>query len=166
MQRLKWMTLGTGLLLASAASAVPPGGPALQPPLPSARIEADLAYLKTALEITPAQVAGWTAVADVLRDTAKHRDARIQAMRAALEKSGTAPIDPIALIEHRQQDLAEESRDLGKLLTAIRPLYASLSDSQKKAAEELVPPLAGPPPGRGPLHAPGGRSPFAPPMPD
>src|SRR5215831_17005918 len=54
-----------------------------QRPLPGERIDARLAYLKTALKITPAQEPQWNALADVLRRQARDRDADIQQRRAA-----------------------------------------------------------------------------------
>src|SRR5690349_21193086 len=55
------------------------------PPLPGAMIEAHLAFLKTALKVTDAQTAAWNAVADVLREQVKRRDAEIAARRKAHE---------------------------------------------------------------------------------
>jgi hypothetical protein len=117
-----------------------PGGP---PPLPSERVEAELAYLKTALKITPEQTGEWNEVADVLRQMARHRDARVLAMRAALD-NGAAAAGPITALERRQAGLTEESHDLAELIAAAKPLYARLSADQKKAAEWfLAPPRDG-----------------------
>jgi hypothetical protein len=110
--------------------------------MPSDRIEAEIAYLKTALKITPEQAGQWNALADVLRSMAKHRDAKILDMRAHLEGR---PPDPISALERRQLGLAEEARDVSDLIAAAKPLYANLNDDQKKASVELL----GPPPDLG-----------------
>ena len=111
-------------------------------PLPGERIDADLAYLKTALKLTDGQLRAWEPVADVLRAQAKERDAEIAARRSAMEKAAGAPPvgDLIAHLEDRQRKLAAEAEDLAKLETAVKPLYALLSPEQKKTADELLPP--------------------------
>src|ERR1019366_10282291 len=53
--------------------------------MPSQMIEARLAYIKTALQITPAQTAQWNAVADVMRKQAKARDEKVTEMRAKMD---------------------------------------------------------------------------------
>src|SRR5205814_577916 len=50
--------------------------------LPSERIEARLAYVKTALKITPAQEPRWNTLAAVLRTQARAMDSEITARRA------------------------------------------------------------------------------------
>src|SRR6185436_12900278 len=50
--------------------------------MPSERIEARLAYMKTALKITSAQEAQWNTFANTLRTQAKDMDKRIQERRA------------------------------------------------------------------------------------
>jgi hypothetical protein len=142
------------VLYSAAAIAAPgdmpptPGGQAAVPrmrdvaPLPGERIEADLAYLKTALKLTESQLPAWEPVANVLRAQAKRHDAEAAEHRAAMEKAGGAPPegDLIAHLEDRQHRLAAEADDLAKLETAVKPLYALLTPEQKKAADELLPP--------------------------
>ena len=173
MNRGKWIALCGMLLVGSAAVAANPdaprplpallGGP---PPLPSERVDADLAYLKTALKITPDQVEQWSKVADVLRAMARHRDAQILAMRAALDSAAGRPPDPITALEHRQAGLAEQARDLADLIAAAKPLYARFEADQKKAAEWLVPPPAGPLLLERRLAPPGRLPPIEPPAPE
>src|SRR3954454_12473475 len=52
--------------------------------MPGERIEARLAYMKTALKITDAQQAQWNAFADVARKQAAARDKRIQEFRSRM----------------------------------------------------------------------------------
>jgi len=108
--------------------------------LPSQRAEARLAYIKTALQITPAQTAQWNAFADVVRKQAKERDAKVEEMRAKFEqrKEGDARPDLIARMEMRQKMLNAASANVGEYLTALKPLYASLSDSQKEIAPQVL----------------------------
>jgi hypothetical protein len=107
--------------------------------MPAQLIEARLAYIKTALQITPAQTAQWNAVADVMRKHAKARESEMAQWRAAHDgdQPHTRP-DPIAMLEHRQKAMAEASADLAETIAAWKPLYASFSDDQKKIAPEVI----------------------------
>ena len=143
-----------GLLLTVGALADPNGLPPLpdrlnpehagsakdptQPPLPGAMIEAHLAFIKTALKLTDAQLPIWNGVADALREQAKRRDAQITARH-----SGMPPADLPAALQDRQRLAVEEAEDLSKLLIALKPFYAMLSTEQKETADHLFPP--GPP---------------------
>ncbi len=113
------------------------------PPLPGTLIEPHLAFIKTALKLTDAQMPAWNGVADLLREQAKRRDAEIAARRAAEEKPGL-PEDPandlIGHMQDRQRHLVEEGDDLAKQLAALKPLYAMLSAEQKETAARLFPP--------------------------
>jgi hypothetical protein len=108
--------------------------------LPSQRAEARLAYIKTALQITPAQTAQWNAFADIVRKQAKERDAKVAEMRAKWEqrKEGDARPDLMERLEFRQKMLSTAAANTGELLTALKPLYASLSDSQKEIASDVL----------------------------
>lgn len=109
------------------------------PPLPGAMIEAHLAFMKTALKVTDAQAAAWNAVADVLREQAKRHDAEIVAHRKAHDEASRPPDLP-TMLQDRQHMAVEESDDLSKLLTALKPFYALLSAEQKETADHLFPP--------------------------
>jgi hypothetical protein len=102
-------------------------------------IEARLAYIKTALQITPAQTAQWNSVADVMRKHAKAREAEMASWRADHDegKSNTRP-DPITMLERRQKAMSEASADLAETIAAWKPLYATLSDAQKEIAPEVM----------------------------
>jgi hypothetical protein len=103
-------------------------------PLPSERVEARLAYIKTALKITDAQTKEWNAVADVLRQQAKAHDAAIQEMQSHRDDNATI----IDRMEFHQKMLAARASELSDLLAAAKPLYASLSPEQKKTADSLM----------------------------
>jgi hypothetical protein len=108
--------------------------------LPSQRAEARLAYIKTALQITPAQTVQWNSFADVVRKQAKERDAKVAEMRAKFDqhKDGDTRPDLIERLEFRQKMLSTAAANSGELLTALKPLYASFSDSQKQVAAEVL----------------------------
>lgn len=108
--------------------------------LPSERVEARLAYLKTALQITDAQQTQWDAFADTLRKHAREADQRVQAMRAegAAPREGGARPTAIERMERGQARLAAASARLAETLAVAKPLYAALSPEQQKIADELL----------------------------
>jgi protein CpxP len=136
-------------ILPAFGQGVPPAATQEQQrPLPGERIEARLAYLKTALKITPAQEQQWSAVADVLRRHARERDAEIQQRRAArqAQRQNQTPGQPpqrqqqtaIERLQQQQQRLATASTRMNELVAAAQPLYASFNDDQKKIADEML----------------------------
>ena len=109
--------------------------------LPSERVEARLADLKTALKITDAQQAQWNTFADTLRKHARDADQRIQQARneAAAREKGARPT-AIERMERGQQRLADAYTRQSETLAAAKPLYAALSPEQQKIADDLLTP--------------------------
>jgi hypothetical protein len=97
-------------------------------------VEGRLAFLKTELKITPAQESQWAKFADVVRTNAKGAQAGMQAMMQAGAKATTAP----EVLAHHEKMLTAKLESVRALKAAFDPLYASLSDEQKKSADELV----------------------------
>src|SRR5579862_2168079 len=113
------------------AQAPPPAasGPAAAPTSAHARVEARIKSLHDALHITAAQEPQWQAVADVMRDNAMTTGTLIKD-RAAKAKTMTA-IDDL----HTYEAIADaHAAGVRKVTAAFETLYASLSDTQKKAA--------------------------------
>ncbi len=108
--------------------------------MPSQMVEARLAYIKTALQITPAQTAQWNTFADFVRKQAKEREAKVEEMRAKWEqhKDGDARPDMIQRLEMRQKMLTAATASMGDYIAALKPLYASLSDTQKEIAPQVL----------------------------
>ena len=108
---------------------------------PSERVEARLAYLRTALKITDAQQAQWNAFAETLRNQARAADQRMQEFRAQREQGATRERpNAIARLEREQQRHAESATRINERLAVQRPLYAALSTEQKAIADELLVP--------------------------
>jgi hypothetical protein len=103
-------------------------------PLPSERVEARIAYVRTALKITDAQAGAWNAVADVMRRQAKEEDAAIVAMRDHTDGDHTI----IDRLEQHEKMMTKRAAELSELIAAAKPLYASLSPDQKKDADSLL----------------------------
>ena len=109
--------------------------------LPSERVEARLAYLRTALKINDAQQPQWENFASVLRRHARDMDQRIQQRRAqAGQQGGRDPrtVSAIERLERTQQRMAVRSAQLNEVIVAAKPLYAALSPEQKQVADEML----------------------------
>ena len=96
-------------------------------------VEGRLAYLKTELRISEAQVPLWNAVADTIRTNAKGMGAMSEGTMGSTQAS-TLP-DKLAL---REKMMTAHLEALRKFEEAVDPLYAALSDEQKKMADELL----------------------------
>ena len=108
---------------------------------PSERVEARLAYIRTALKITDAQQAQWNAFAETLRNQARAADQRMQEFRAQREQGATRERpNAIARLEREQQRHAESATRINERLAVQRPLYAALSTEQKAIADEVLAP--------------------------
>ena len=94
----------------------------------ASHVEGRIAFLKTELKITDAQLPLWNAVAGAMRDHARStatmsgaKTGTLPERLAAMDKVMTARLDA-----------------LHKLKAAVDPLYAALTDEQKKVADELT----------------------------
>ena len=109
--------------------------------LPSERVEARLAYMKTALKITDAQQPQWDAFANVLRQHASAMDKRIQERRArTADQAQPKRVTAIDRLELTQQRLAGASARLNELLAVEKPLYAALTPEQQRVADKVLAP--------------------------
>jgi protein CpxP len=97
-----------------------------------AALENHIKDLHTQLQITPAQESQWAAVAKTMRDSAIETDKAID-KREALVKSASA-VDNL----NAYGDIAQAHTDsVKRLAAAFAPLYASMSDDQKKVADAV-----------------------------
>jgi predicted Zn-dependent protease len=102
----------------------------------SDRIDARLAYVKTALKITPAQEGQWNTVAEVVRQQVKAMDAERTAAHAA--HASATPVSAIERLQQHQKMMSTMSTRLNAVITAAQPLYATFTDEQKKTADEML----------------------------
>ena len=126
--------------LPPTATAVPPGSPppAAQPatPAPSAATQAAvdqrIRALQSQLGITEAQMPLWNAFAQAMRNNAASTDALFtQRANAVASMSAVDNMHSYAQIARTYADNTE------RLATAFDSLYASLTDTQKQAADTL-----------------------------
>lgn len=98
------------------------------------RIEGQLAYFRTELRVTDAQMPQWNAFADAVRaQSARLRQAYTQAMQSAGQ-----PASAPAQLERRAALLRVQLDTTQAMATATSALYAALSDEQKRLADELM----------------------------
>lgn len=96
------------------------------------RVEARITELHTKLKITPVQKGLWDNVTQVMRDNAKTMEALIKARSE--KASTTTAVDDLK----SYGNIAEAHADgLKKFIPVFEPLYASMSDAQKKDADTL-----------------------------
>ena len=109
---------------------------------PTERVEARLAYLRTALKITDAQQPQWDAYAGVLRKHAADMEHRFEARRAQVAGQGGERRRATVVERHERQRarLATAAQRLDELLAAEKPLYAALSTEQQSIADEVLSP--------------------------
>ncbi len=98
------------------------------------QVDGRLAYIKAELKVTSAQESLWTTYAASARDRANAMLARCSAVMS--RRSGAS----VSLPDRLDQDEQYMTAQLDALRTmnkALKPLYAALSDEQKKTADEL-----------------------------
>ena len=96
-------------------------------------VEGRIAFLKVELKITDAQQPLWKAVVDVMRANATSRGGMPNGM-AMMGSAATLP-DSLAM---REKMMAAHLEQLRRLKAAVEPLYAALTDEQKKTADDLM----------------------------
>jgi len=96
-------------------------------------VEGRLAFLKTELKITDAQLPLWNPLADAMRANAKTMGDMAGGMMGG-SQTATLP-DKLAM---REKMMTAHLEALRKFKAAVDPLYAALSDEQKKTADELL----------------------------
>jgi protein CpxP len=101
--------------------------------MPGQIVDGRIAFLKTELKITPAQETQWQQVESAMRENAKNLDQSISTARQ--NRSG---MDAVQRLELREQFAKMRADNDARLLTAFKPLYASLSPEQQQMANQLV----------------------------
>lgn len=97
-------------------------------------IEGRIAFLKAELKITDAQMTLWNGVADAMRANAKDMAGMMPMMQSMMQQSGTLPEKLAA----REKIMTAHLEAFRKFKAAMEPLYAALSDEQKKTADQLA----------------------------
>ena len=105
-------------------------------------IEGRIAFLRAELKITDAQMSAWNAFADALRANAK----KLGEVRAAVMPRSGAGQQPLTLADRldlQEQWLVARLEGTRTIRPAFVNLFGTLSDEQKKTANELLAPHMG-----------------------
>ena len=139
--------LGLGLAGAAVARDHGPEGSrghgrwsALSPEDRAAFTDARIAALHAGLKLNPDQEKLWPPVESAIRDMAKLRQQRREAMRDRPKFGDDAP----AALRAMADAATARGEALRKLADASQPLYASLDQDQKRRAMILARPMSGP----------------------
>ena len=98
----------------------------------NALTDARIGIVKAALQLTPEQAKYWPAVEEAIRNRAMGRQVRLAA-RQRDQGDG----DPIDMVRHRADALAQRSAELKQLADAWQPLAATLTPEQKQRLRVL-----------------------------
>src|SRR5437764_2582502 len=141
---------GTVLQLAQATRQ---GGAKGAAPAPSggSEVDRDIADLRKQLKIMPQQEPQFNAFAEVLRNNAQELDAQM--------RQGSPNPNAVEELKQAQQFTETQAAGLKRLVPALQALYDTLSDPQKKIADQVMGGGGGGPGGGGPGGAPGGPPP-------
>jgi hypothetical protein len=99
----------------------------------AANVEGRIASLKTELKITDGQEAVWNKFADAVRAAG----GSMNGMYEQMMQSGAAGTLP-ARLDRQEAMLAAHIGRVKALKEALQPLYASLSEAQKKIADGMI----------------------------
>src|SRR6516162_7341864 len=107
------------------------------------RIEGRIAFLRAELNITEAQASAWNAFADAMRTNAK-KLAEVRASMMARPDAGQQQAPTMAKrLDQQERSLLARLEGTRALKSAVTNLYGTLSEDQKKAANELLAPQMG-----------------------
>lgn len=105
----------------------------------ASRVEGRLAFLKAELKITEAQKDAWHTLADAVRTSTERMVERMKSMHSGEQKALTLP----DRLELHEQFMTARLDEIRQIKSALKSLYAVLSDDQKKEADTLVLPMMG-----------------------
>jgi hypothetical protein len=101
-------------------------------------VEGRIAFLKTELKITDAQLPQWNTFADALRSNAR----RMVEMRGTVMQGGmmgqVTALNAPDRLDHMDKMMTAMLETVRSTKAALGPLYAVLSDEQKKVADALL----------------------------
>ena len=102
-------------------------------------VDGRLAFLKTELGITDAQLPQWNAFGDALRaNVQRMSDMRNSMMQGGTTSQSGAPISAPDRLDRMEKMLTGMIEAVKATKSVLVPLYAVLSDEQKKMADQLI----------------------------
>lgn len=93
--------------------------------------------LKEALQLSPEQTKYWPAIEEAIRGRAEGRRERMRSFAARMREA-QPDRNFVRILQNRAENLSERGAELKKLADAWQPLYATLSDTQKRRMRILA----------------------------
>jgi hypothetical protein len=117
-------------LTVAGATPLPSASTTTAAPALNAKVESHIKDLHAKLNITPAEETQWSGVAEAMRESANEIDSAIKTREdGAKSATAIADLDAYSVIAQAHAD------GVKRLAGAFGPLYASMSDDQKKVAD-------------------------------
>ena len=107
------------------------------------RIEGRIAFLRAELNITEAQASAWNAFADAMRTNAKKLAEVRASMMARPDAAQQQALTMSERLDQQERWLVARLEGPRALKSAVTNLYGTLSEDQKKIANELLAPQMG-----------------------
>jgi hypothetical protein len=109
----------------------------------ASHVDGSLAYMKAELRITDAQTPQWNGFADAFRANAQKL---AQQCAATMGQGGNMMMAMMAgtlpeRLDRMEQHITLHLESLRTMKAAVQPLYAALSDEQKRIADQLIRPM-------------------------
>lgn len=106
----------------------------------SEHVDGRLAYLRAELKLTEQQSAQWTAFADGFRAAAQKTAQQCAAMDAGKDQvaPGGAPSGVLEQLAKMERHMTAHLESVRAVKSAAEPLFAALTDEQKKTANEVM----------------------------
>ena len=99
-------------------------------------VDGQLGYIKAELKITEAQTAQWNVFADAFRADKEKQAQTCKTVQEQMRSMASAPLpDSMKIMADR---LSARLKSIRAMYAAIGPLYGSLSQEQKKKADEIM----------------------------
>jgi Spy/CpxP family protein refolding chaperone len=99
-------------------------------------VDGQLGYIKAELKITEAQTAQWNVFADAFRADKEKQAQTCKTVQEQMRSMASAPLpDSMKIMADR---LSARLESIRAMYAAIGPLYGSLSQEQKKKADEIM----------------------------
>ena len=141
------IALASAVAYAQPAPSTPTGDQARGAPMMTradldSLTDARIAGIQAGLKLTADQQKLWPPVEQALRDQAAGRAQRMEEFRARRGERRERP-DMMTMLERRSAFETQQADGLKKLTDALKPLWASLDDNQKKLLPILMRPAAG-----------------------
>ena len=132
--------MSEGAMMGSGSGMPMMGGPGHMGMMGMAdHVEGRIAFLKVELNIAEAQMTQWNAFADALRENAR----RMSGMPAMMMQGGMMSRDGASVsapdrLDRMEKMLTTMLETVKATRTALSPLYAVLTEEQKKVADQLI----------------------------